>query len=148
MQVKTAIVIFGAGVVALGVAAVSIVGLNVWAAERSQLNHAPGAVDEGRASLHAQLLQASNREAEIEKQEWNSPGQLYVLIDSHKQRIAEMGDNPEGKELVAHDQQAIDRLQKRIAAIYAEREAAAERQAELDAAAAAEGDSPAAQTQP
>jgi hypothetical protein len=140
MSIKATILILLAGVVVLSLTAVGVVGLNIWASEHKTLVHQPGAVDEGRANLHGELVQAGNREAEIEKLEWNSPVQLQGLIESHKQRITEMGDNPEGKELVAHDQQAIDRLSKRITEIYVEREAAAERQAEQASEAADEAE--------
>ncbi|WP_420236666.1 hypothetical protein ACOBR2_13645 [Telmatobacter bradus] len=140
MSIKATILILLAGAVALCLTAASVVGFNIWSAEHKTLVHQPSAVDEGRTNLHGELVQAGNREAEIEKQEWNSPVQLQGLIESHKQRMTEMGDNPEGKELVAHDQQAIDRLSKRITEIYVEREAAAERQAEQASEAADEGE--------
>jgi hypothetical protein len=100
-----------------------VVFYNVWRGSTDQVAQTPGIVEQGRMDLHTKLVQAEQREAEIEKTYWNSPEQLRVLIDSHKKRMEELNGNSAGAEIVAHDQNAIARLEKRIADIEAEREA-------------------------
>lgn len=102
---------------------------NVWRAETETIAYTPGVVEQGRMNLHTQLLQAEQREAEIEKVYWNAPEKLAILIHSHEQRIEKLTGNLAGGEIVAHDKDAIERLQKRIDAIAAARAAAAEAQA-------------------
>ncbi len=117
--------------IALGVLAllVGVMAYNVWRAGTETIAHKPGVVEQGRMDLHTQLVQAELREAEIEKVYWNAPEKLAVLIHSHEQRVEKLNGNPAGSEIVAHDMDAIARLQKRIEAIAAERAAAAEAQA-------------------
>jgi hypothetical protein len=114
--------------IALGVLALlcGVMAYNVWRAETETIVRTPGVVEQGRVALHMQLLQAEQREAGIEKIYWNQPEKLQVLIHSHETRIAQLEGNPAGGEIVAHDKDAIARLQKRIADIAAAREAAAE----------------------
>ncbi len=81
-------------------------------------------------TLRNQVTQAGQREAQIEKHYWNSPNQLQVLIHSHQQRIEQLTGNPEAGEIVAHDRDAVTRLEKRIADIEAERQAQAAAQVE------------------
>ncbi len=127
--------------IALGVvvALACVLAYSVWRGETEVLAPIPGRVELERRALHAQLEQAVQREAEIEKGFWNQPEKLQVLIDSHQQRIAKLQGNPAGDEIVAHDKDAIARLQNRIAAIAAARQAAAEAAA-ARAAAEAEAD--------
>jgi membrane protein involved in colicin uptake len=118
---------------ALGLFAITfcvIVGYNVWYADSHPAVPTPGAVEQGRTALHLQLYQASQREAEIEKLYWNEPEKLQVLIQSHQQRIDNLAGNKASSEIAAHDQQAIARLQQRIAEIAAQRQAQAEAEAE------------------
>lgn len=117
-----------AGIVA---ALLGVLAYNVWRGESTVLAPIPGRVDLERRALHDQLQQATQREAEIEKLYWNQPEKLQVLIQSHQQRIARLDGNPAGNEIVAHDKDAIARLQQRIQTI------AAQRQAQAEAAAAA-----------
>jgi hypothetical protein len=131
--------------IALGVLAllVGVMAYNVWRAGTETIAYKPGVVEQGRMDLHTQLVQAEQREAEIEKVYWNAPEKLAVLIHSHEQRIEKLAGNPAGSEIVAHDKDAIARLQKRIEAIAAERAAAAEAQAaSAQAAQDAAGTSP------
>ena len=118
---------------------------NVWRGETDTIVRPPSVVEQGRAALHNQLVQAELREAQIEKLYWNAPEKIEVLIQSHQQRIEKLAGNPAGGEIIAHDNVAIARLQKRIADIEvqrqaeaAAREAAAEAQAEAAKAAAQE----------
>jgi sRNA-binding protein len=115
---------------ALAVAPFGVMLYNTWGGARGPLVKAPGEVEQGRMDLHAKLVQAEQREGEIEKVYWNSPAQLQVLVKSHQQRIDELKGNDAGAEIVAHDKDAIERLQKRIADVEAEREAEAKAKAE------------------
>ncbi|MDR3740927.1 MAG: hypothetical protein P4L40_18070 [Terracidiphilus sp.] len=131
--------------IALGVvAALAVVlGYNVWRGETEVQAPQPGPVEQGRQALHAQLEKAAAREAQIEKTYWDQPEKLQVLIQSHQTRIAELEGNPAGGEIVAHDKEAIARLQNRITAIAAERQAAAaEAAAQAAAAQQAAGTAP------
>ena len=114
--------------IALGVVAALTVVLayNVWRGETEVLAPQPGPVEQGRQALHAQLEQSAAREAQIEKMYWDQPEKLQVLIQSHEKRITELEGNSAGGEIVAHDKDAITRLQNRITAIAATRQAAAE----------------------
>jgi membrane protein involved in colicin uptake len=111
----------------------------VWWAGNHGVVTTPGAVEQGWQTLGAQLKQSEQSEAEIEKLYWNQPEKLAVLIEAHKQRMAKLEGNKTAGLIVAHDNEAVARLQQRIAAIYAQREAqaeaaaAAEKQAELEA---------------
>jgi hypothetical protein len=130
--------------IALGVALalVCVLAYSVWRGETEVLAPIPGRVELERQALHAQLEQATQREAEIEKGFWDQPEKLQVLIESHQKRIAELDGNSAGGEIVAHDKAAITKLQNRIAAIAAARQAAAEAAA---ARAAAEAEAEAAE---
>lgn len=114
----------------LAVVLVGIVAYNVWRGETAPMAKTPDAVEQGRANLHNQLAQAEQREAQIEKTYWDSPDKLRVLIQSHQKRIDELKGNSAGGEIVAHDTDAIARLEKRIADIATEKEAEAKAQAE------------------
>ena len=106
-----------------------VVAYNVWRAETAPVVKTPGIVEQGREELHAKLLAQEQREAQIEKLYWNSPEQLKVLIKSHQERINQLKGNDAGAEVVAHDRDAIARLEKRITDIEAE-QAAQEKAAE------------------
>jgi septal ring factor EnvC (AmiA/AmiB activator) len=97
----------------------------VWRAETAPIYKTPGALETGRTQIHAQLLQIEQKEAQFEKQYWNSIDDLHALISSHEQRIAQLSSNKEAGEIVAHDQQAIARLEKRITDIEAQNAARA-----------------------
>jgi len=92
----------------------AIVAYDVWYAGRHAPVVTPGAVEQGRMALHAQLAQATQQEEQAEKLYWNSPGQLQILIQRHQQRIDALAGNTASGEIVAHDQQAMARLQQRI----------------------------------
>lgn len=111
---------------------------NIWYAQSHTPSAEPGAVERGRQALAAQLADSVKREAEIEKLYWNQPEKLEVLLQSHQQRQEKLEGNTAAGELLAHDKQAIERLQQRIAAIQAAREAQAEAEAEAAKEAALE----------
>ena len=104
---------------------VGIMAYNVWRGETTPVVKTPGIVEQGREALRAKLLEQEQREAQIEKLYWNSPEKLQVLIKSHEERIDQLKGNNAGAAIVAHDKDSIARLEKRIAEIEAEREAAA-----------------------
>src|ERR1700752_836622 len=87
----------------------------VWRESQEPVSSPPGPLEIGRAQLHAQLEDARKVETEVEKQGWNSSRDLRRLIQGHEQRIEKLKDNPEAKEILAYDRDAVDRLQKRIA---------------------------------
>ena len=95
----------------------------VWRETQEPVSSAPGPLEMGRAQLRAQLEDARKVETEVEKRDWNSPTDLRRLIQGHEQRIEKLKDNPEAKEILAYDRDAVDRLQKRIAEL-AEQQAA------------------------
>lgn len=95
----------------------------VWRESQEPVSSPPGPLELGRAHLHAQLEDARKLEIQLEKQGWNSSPDLRRLIQGHEQRIAKLKDNPEAKEILAYDREAVDRLQKRIADL-AEQQAA------------------------
>ena len=119
-----------------------VLAYNVWRAETDAIVRQPGVVEQGHTALHAQLLEAEQREAAIEKVYWNAPEKLAVLIHSHEQRIEKLAGNPAGGDIVAHDKDAIARLQKRIADLDAQRQAEAAAQAEQANQAQAEPELP------
>jgi len=90
------------------------IGFNLSRASLEPLAAAPDPLQVGREKLHGQLLQSEQREAEIEKQDWNSIALLRELISAHQTRIEKMSGNTEAGEIVAHDREAIARLEKRI----------------------------------
>jgi len=106
-----------------------VVAYNVWRAETAPVVKTPGIVEQGREGLHAKLLAQEQREAQIEKLYWDSPEKLRLLIKSHQDRIDQLKGNDAGAEVVAHDRDAIARLEKRITDIEAE-QAAQEKAAE------------------
>ena len=106
-----------------------VVAYNVWRAETAPVVKTPGIVEQGREELHAKLLAQEQREAQIEKLYWDSPEKLRLLIKSHQDRIDQLKGNDAGAEVVAHDRDAIARLEKRITDIEAE-QAAQEKAAE------------------
>lgn len=95
----------------------------VWRESLEPVSSPPGPLEIGRAQLHAQLEDARKLETQVEKQGWNSSLDLRRMIQGHEQRIEKLKDNPEAKEILAHDRDAVDRLQKRIAEL-AEQQAA------------------------
>lgn len=138
-------------VVALFVVVLVLAGAmiyNVWRGATDPVARTPSIAEQGRMDLHAKLAQAEEREAGIEKIYWNSPEQLRVLIKSHQKRIDELKGNSAGGEIVAHDQDAIARIEKRVADIEAAQEAAAKAQAEQAKADALAKKAEAAQKKP
>jgi hypothetical protein len=95
----------------------------VWRESQEPVSSPPGPLETGRAQLHAQVEGARKLESQVEKQDWNSVVDLRRLIQGHEQRIEKLKDNPEAKEILAYDRDAVDRLQKRIAEL-AEQQAA------------------------
>jgi hypothetical protein len=112
--------------VMLSAVLVGVAFYNVWRGETDPLVTTPGPVEQGRMDLHAKLVQAEQREAGIEKTYWHSPEKLRVLIKSHRQRVDELNGNNAGAEIVAHDKDAIARLEKRVADLEVAQEAEAE----------------------
>jgi hypothetical protein len=100
----------------------------VWRESQEPVSSMPGPLATGRAQLHTQLEDAKKLETEVEEQDWNSPADLRRLIQGHEQRIEKLKDNAEAKEIVAYDRDAVDRLQKRIAALAEQQAAKAEEQ--------------------
>ena len=101
------------------IAVILFVGYNVWRANEEPVTSPPTLVELGRGQLHAQLQSAAAREAEIEKQDWNSISLLRQLIQSHQHRIEQLAGNSQAGEIIAHDKDAIARLEKRIADLTA-----------------------------
>jgi hypothetical protein len=95
----------------------------VWRESQEPVSSPPGPLEMGRAQLHAQLEDARKLETQVEQQAWNSSPDLRRLIQGHEQRIEKLKDNPEAKEILAYDRDAVDRLQKRIVEL-AEQQAA------------------------
>jgi hypothetical protein len=100
----------------------------VWRESQEPVTSTPGPLVMGRAQLHTQLEDAKKLETGIEKQDWNSPADLRRLIQGHEQRIEKLKDNAEAKDIVVYDRDAIDRLQKRVAALAEQQAAKAEEQ--------------------
>ena len=104
----------------LGIAAalflvlVIAIAFNLSRASREPLVVAPDPLQVGREKLHGQLAQSEQREAEIEKQDWGSIPLLRELIGAHQTRMEKLSGNAEAGEIVAHDREAIARLEKRI----------------------------------
>lgn len=117
-------------IVAISIGAVVLFAVamlvSVWRESQAPVTHTPGALETGRAQLHAQLEDARKTEAAAEQQQWNAPDQLRAFIQGHEQRIAKLKDNQEAAEIVAYDRESIERLQKRIAQIAEEEAARAE----------------------
>jgi len=127
---------------------------NIWYAESHTPWSAPDAVERGRQELAAQLAGSVQREAEIEKIYWNQPEKLQKLIAAHRLRAEKLAGNSAAGEILAHDKDAITRLEQRIAALEAERiaraaaEAEAAQQAALEARQQALAERAAAQGRP
>ncbi len=88
---------------------------NVWHAVYEPVTTQPTLVDLGHQQLHAQLEQSKTRESEIEQQDWASIPLLRGLILAHQHRIDQLKDNTQAGEILAHDHDAIARIEKRIA---------------------------------
>lgn len=99
---------------ALFAAIIIAIGFNLSRASREPLVITPDPLQAGRQKLHAQLVQSEQREAEIEKQDWHSTALLNQLVSAHQERIGKLAGNSEAAEIVAHDRDAIARLEKRI----------------------------------
>lgn len=97
---------------------------NVWRANQEPVTTPPTLVDLGRQQLHDQLEQSERREADIEKQDWNSVTLLHDLIGAHQHRIDQLSNNSQATEIVAHDRDAMERLQKRINELVAQQSVA------------------------
>lgn len=108
----------------------AVLAYNVWRASRDPVSSPPGPLEIGRQKLHAQLEESAQREAEIEKQDWNTVTLLQDLIKAHEHRIAQLTGNSQAGEILAHDHAAIERLQKRIAELQAQEAAKAAQAAE------------------
>jgi TolA-binding protein len=100
-------------------ALIIFVAYNVWRANEEPVTTPPSLVEIGRQQLHAQLQKSEAREAEIEKQDWDSIPLLRQLIAAHQHRIEQLSGNTQAGEIVAHDKDAIARLEKRIADLTA-----------------------------
>jgi len=102
--------------IALAVVAVCAIVFmfNVLRATQQPVAAEPDPLQQGRQKLHAQLVASEQREAEIEKQDWNSITLLRDLISAHQERMGKLAGNSQAGEIVAHDRDAIARLEKRI----------------------------------
>lgn len=102
--------------IALAVLAVlaGIFMFNVLRATQQPLTTEPDPLMQGRQKLHAQLTASEQREAEIEKQDWKSIPLLRQLISAHQERMGKLAGNSQAGEILAHDRDAIARLEKRI----------------------------------
>ena len=120
-----------AAAIALFAAVVAGIVINLSRASQEPLVTTPDPLQVARQQLHEQLVQSVQREAEIEKQDWNSIVLLRELINAHQERMAKLTGNPEAAEIIAHDRDAISRLEKRIeelVAVAPEKPPAAEKQ--------------------
>jgi hypothetical protein len=110
--------------VAIAVGALVLLGAamsyNVWRASQEPVVRTPGLLETGRTKLHQQLEEAKRTEAQVEKQNWDSPPALRTLIAGHEQRIKKLKENTEAAEILAYDKESIQRLEKRIADLAAE----------------------------
>jgi len=97
-----------------------IASYNVWRANQDPVVTPPSALDVGRQQLHAQLERTKQREAEIEKSDWNSVTLLRDLVKAHQQRIDELSGNSQAGEILAHDHEAVARIEARINNLVAE----------------------------
>lgn len=122
--------------IAVGVLALlaSAMIYNVWRGSQEPVTKTPGPLETGRAQLRQQLDEAQKTEAQVEKQDWDSAVSLRRLISGHQQRIEKLKGNTEAGEILAYDQAAIERLEKRIVDLAAQEAArAAEPQDESQA---------------
>lgn len=106
-------------IVVLGLIAVFI-GYNVWRAAQEPVTTPPSAVDVGRQKLHQQLEQTKQQDAQVEKQAWNSPQNLRILIQAHQHRIDQLNGNPEATEILAYEQATVSRLNQRVSDLAAQ----------------------------
>jgi hypothetical protein len=99
---------------------VAFAGWNVWHAVYAPVTTTPSLVEQGRQQLHAQLEQAKTRESEIEQQDWGSIPLLRGLIQAHQHRIDQLNGNSQAGEILAHDRDAIARINQRITDLQAQ----------------------------
>ncbi len=113
--------------IAVGVLAllVSVMIYNVWRGSREQVTRTPGPFEMGQIKLHQQLEDAQKAEAEVEKQNWDSTAALRRIIAGHQERMEKLKGNSQAGEILAYDQQSIERLEKRIADLAAQEAAKA-----------------------
>jgi hypothetical protein len=93
---------------------VGFIGWNVWHAVYEPVTARPNLVEQGRQQLHDQLEHSETREAEIEKMDWDSITLLRGLIQAHQHRVDQLKGNSQAAEIVAHDNDAITRINQRI----------------------------------
>lgn len=105
--------------IAVVAALIFFVTYNVWRASEEPVTSPPTPVQLGAQQLHAQLQQAQARETAIEQQDWNSIPLLRGLIQAHQHRLEQLSGNKQAGEIIAHDKEAIARLEKRIADLTA-----------------------------
>ena len=101
----------------------AVIGYNVWRAVAEPVVATPGPYEVGRQQLHAQLEAAKKREAQFEKEDWDSITLLRGLIASHQQRIDKLTGNGQAAEILAYDHDSITRIQARIAELEAKQRA-------------------------
>ena len=101
-------------VLALFLIVIVAIDINLSRASQEPLVTTPDPLQVARTKLHAQLAESEQREAAIEKQDWDSIPLLRELILAHQVRMQKLAGNSEAVEIVAHDQDAIARLEKRI----------------------------------
>jgi cell division septation protein DedD len=99
---------------------VAFAGWNVWHAVYAPVTTTPSLVEQGRQQLHAQLEEAKTRESEIEQQDWGSIPLLRGLIQAHQHRIDQLTGNSQAGEILAHDRDAIARINQRISDLQAQ----------------------------
>jgi hypothetical protein len=105
--------------IAIFAALILFVTYNVWRASEEPVTSPPTLVQLGAQQLHTQLQQAQARETAIEQQDWNSIPLLRGLIQAHEHRLEQLSGNKQAGEIIAHDKEAIERLEKRIADLTA-----------------------------
>jgi cell division septation protein DedD len=99
---------------------VGFAGWNVWHAVYAPVTTTPSLVEQGSRQLHAQFEQAKARESEIEQQDWSSIPLLRGLIQAHQHRIDQLNGNSQAGEILAHDRDAIARINQRIVDLQAQ----------------------------
>lgn len=117
------------------IALAAVISYNVWRADQNPVTSTPGLLEVGRQHLHAQLEQARQQEAQVEKQAWNSPAQLRFLIQAHQHRMDQLNGNSQAGEILSYDRDCIARLEKRIADLAAQQAAQAQALQETPSAA-------------
>jgi len=115
---KILVIVFGA--LALIAATISY---NVWRALAEPVVTTPDAYELGRQQLHSQLEAARKREAQFEKDDWDSITLLRGVIAAHQQRIDKLSGNSQAAEILAYDHESITRLETRIAELEAKQRA-------------------------